>query len=175
MIGENGVIINVVKKTTFLLFVFLCLVFMSCDTASGGSGGLSQNLQGTISSSSWNFVSGVALDSTDQWNIRLYPSDANPSYDPWNSNAYVGILPLVYFSMDKQAGPQSYTITTFGLYDGLGLGANRGNNNFVAFDSGQLEISSIDLENYTISGNISAGTNEGTSSLAGSFSVVIEH
>lgn len=45
--------------------------------------------------------------------------------------------------------------------------------NLVIFDSGSLNITNIDLTGNTISGQISANTNEGTSTLLGKFTIPI--
>jgi hypothetical protein len=81
--------------------------------------------------------------------------------------------------LSKTSPAQEYVISTFGtpsagkpgiLINGFMLTDSL---TFVLFDSGTLTITEINLTNMTISGYISATTNEKTSSLLGKFTIPI--
>ncbi len=168
-------------KKLLVLPLLTAIALTGCPSPGGGGAGggdLSQTLQGTISGTSYTFVSGYAGTSSGDstsWTANLYKVSPAAGHHTYDAGAYsINEYPYVYFSIKKASSPQGYTVTTFGASGGMALTAYTGGYNFVAFDSGQLTITKIDTTANTITGTISATTTDNTSTLKGTFTVDID-
>jgi len=150
-----------------IVFVF---VISGCDLLTGFFKSDDDTLSGKIRSVSYEFTYGYASTGSTYYDIYLL------SADPATGQS---IYPYVVFSLPIANDAQTYAINALGQSSGgrAGIMVTGYSTELYGtwFDSGTLEIESVDLENGQISGAFhDAETTEGTSSISGTFTISIQ-
>jgi hypothetical protein len=174
--------LNILSKRMLFASVIILITFASCDISDISNKEPAENtsststLSGTIMDISYECVSGYAnSDSITYYTVYLLPYESAEGKKPWDAEAYSDPYPYLTFSINKNSTPGSYSVLTYAASGSKILQGRGSGSESILFSEGEIIISSIDTENYTISGSIEAKSSDGESDVSGTFEVPIQH